>query len=108
MLEGRDLVAGLGLAAFMLILFPVAASATDVRRGPTPVLMTLLGLEVFFTGTGAAFGGGAGCAMAMTAAGFTNMPRPGSQSKYRSPRTLPSFLPLSSSNSTPIHSPAEK
>ena len=53
MLEGRDLVAGLGLAAFMLILFPVPVSATEVRLNTTPVFTTLLGLEAFFAGTAA-------------------------------------------------------
>lgn len=36
------------------------------------------------------------------------MPNPGSQSKYRSPWTDPSFFPESSVNSTPIQSPSAK
>ena len=44
----------------------------------------------------------------MAIIGLTNMPYPIGQSKYRSPWTLPSFLPVFSSNSTPIHSPTWK
>lgn len=37
--------------------------------------------------------------------GFTNNPLPGLHSKYLTPSKLPSFFPLSSSNSTPIQVP---
>ncbi len=40
--------------------------------------------------------------------GRTNMPCPGAHSKYLCPWTVPSFLPLSSSSSIPIHCPVEK
>ena len=36
------------------------------------------------------------------------MPCSGAQAKYRSPFTLPSFLPLASSSSMPTHRPAAK
>lgn len=106
-LDGRDLVAGLGLAAFMLILFPAAGSgAVDIRR-PTPELTTLFGLPGFFAApfTGFATGGG-GCSITVIAAGRKNIPLPASQSKYLVPLTLPSFLPANCSSSTPTHSPS--
>lgn len=96
-----SLAAGLGLAAFILILFPAAASVT------LPVLlaagaMTLLGRLVLFNppgplaaeATDAFLAGGAGCSNTVTAEGRTNIPRPISHSKYLSPLTLPSFFPL--------------
>lgn len=50
--------------------------------------------------------GGGGCSTILTTpVGRKNMPCPGSQSKYLSPCTEPSFLPVASSNSTPTHSP---
>lgn len=109
-LDGRDpRVAGLGLAAFMLIRFPAATSGTLLILRPSPET-TLLGLATFFAATDplAGFDTGAGRSMTVRAVGLRNMPRPISQSKYLSPCTLPSFLPLSSSSSTPTHSPAAK
>ena len=41
-------------------------------------------------------------------AGRTNIPEPIGQSKYRSPPTLPSFLPDASSSSTPTQTPGAK
>lgn len=58
---------------------------------------------------GGCLGARVGCSMTVTTtAGRTNMPKPGSQSKYRSPWTVPSFFPVGSSNSTPIQSPSAK
>lgn len=51
---------------------------------------------------------GSGWTILPTTVGRTNMPCPGSQSKYRSPWTAPSFLPVASSNSRPIHCPSAK
>jgi hypothetical protein len=115
MLEGLEfgldvLVAGLGLAAFMLILVPAPASGTVLSllpgAGRTALegLPTLLVVPLLF----GACGTGAGCAMTVTAAGLRNIPRPILHSKYLSPCTLPSFFPLSSSSSTPTQSPVEK
>lgn len=106
-LDGRDLEEGVGLAEFMLILLPAFTSGTALILRPMPELTTLLGLAAFFAGTAAGLGGRA-CSMMVTAAGLTNMPLPISHSKYRSPWTLPSFFPLSSSSSTPTQSPAAK
>ena len=106
-LEGRDLGAGLGLAAFELILLPWPTSGTALILLPSPELTTLLGLAAFFTDAAAGLGGGA-CSTMVMVVGRTNIPLPISQSKYRSPRTLPSFLPLLSSNSTPTQSPVWK
>ena len=110
MLEGREpRLAGVGLAAFMLCLLPAAISCTALGLLPSaPRPATLLGLETFFATAGAGFGTAAGCSVIRTAGGRRNMPLPISQSKYRSPCMLPSFLPLSSSSSTPIQSPAAK
>jgi hypothetical protein len=106
MLDGRDpLAAGLGLAAFMLIRFPTPLSGTMLVLLPSPELTTLFGLAAFLAGA-ADFGTAAGCSMiAATAAALRNIPLPISQSKYLSPLTLPSFLPLRLSSSTPIQSP---
>ena len=90
MLEGRDLVTGLGLTEFTLTLFAAPTSGTELKRRPVPVLATLLGLVGFFASTVADFmgftGGGAEAVTAgstyATAAGRTNMPLPGPQSKY--------------------------
>lgn len=108
MLEGRDLVAGLGLAAFILIRLPAAASGTVLNLLPTPGPPTLLGLAGFFAAAvPLAFATGAGACWITTAAdGRRNMPLEGSQSKYRCPWTLPSFLPSKLSNSTPTQSPS--
>ena len=115
MLEGRDLVVGLGLTEFTLTLFAAPTSGTELKRRPAPALATLLGLAGFFASTVVdfmGFTGGAGAWVTgstyATADGLTNIPLPGSQSKYLWPCTLPSFLPLSSSSSTPIHSPCWK
>lgn len=110
-LDGLDVrVAGLGLAAFILILFPAAGSCAVLNLLPVPDT-TLLGLPVRLTGplpfTGFG-GGGIGCSIISTADGLKNIPRPISQSKYRSPCTLPSFFPLPSSSSTPTQSPGAK
>lgn len=118
MLDGRpDLGPGLGLGALRLIRFPSPASDTlETRPPPTPNKLLgrpgLLaaaedapGLGVVAAGEGAMAGAGA---MMTSVDGRTNMPWPMAQSKYRSPWTLPSFLPLSSSSSTPTQSPAAK
>jgi hypothetical protein len=103
MLDGRDgLGAGLGLGAFKLIRLPMEESAMELGR-PAPV--TALGREGFRKG--AALGAGAARRM-VTAPGRTNIPRPIAQSKYLSPWTAPSFLPLSSSSSIPTQSPSAK
>jgi hypothetical protein len=98
MLEGRDpLAAGLGLAAFMLILFPAAASATPLILLVIPGPVTLLGRAAFLAPVGpfgfAVGGGGGWSIIEVIAASLTNIPFPISHSKYRSPLTLPSFLP---------------
>lgn len=81
-LEGRDLELGVGLAEFMLILLPVPTSGTELILRPMPELTTLLRLAVFFAGTAAGFGGGGGAlSIIVIAAGLTNIPLPGSQSK---------------------------
>jgi len=92
MFEGRDpLPAGLGLAAFMLILFPTTGSGAPLALlNPAPV--TLLGRAAFLTGAGFA-AGGASSRIEVMAASLTNIPLPISQSKYRWPLTLPSFFP---------------
>jgi len=89
MLEGRDLVAGLGLTELTLTLLAAPTSGTELNRRPAPVLATLLGLAGFFASAGAdlmgfAAGARAGTAGSTyaTAAGLTNIPLPGSQSKY--------------------------
>jgi hypothetical protein len=108
MLDGRDVLpAGLGLAAFMLIRFPAPGSGTELVLRPKAEPPTLLGPVVFFTAADpfGGFAAGGGCSMIeVIAIGRTNIPRPISQSKYLSPLTLPSFLPLSSSSSTPTQS----
>lgn len=43
-----------------------------------------------------------------TEEGLTNNPLPGLHSKYLTPSKLPSFLPVSSSSSTPIQVPGYK
>ena len=89
MLDGRDLVAGLGLTEFTLTLLAAPTSGTELKRRPAPVLATLLGLAGFFASVVADFrgfvvGAGAGAAGSTyaTAAGRTNIPLAGSQSKY--------------------------
>lgn len=52
MLEGRDLVAGVGLAAFILILFPAAISGATLDLLAIPFPITLLGLAGFFAALG--------------------------------------------------------
>ena len=42
----------------------------------------------------------------VTILSLTNTPLPSSQVKYRFPPTLPSFLPVCESSSTPTHFPA--
>ncbi len=115
MLDGLDvgldpLGTGLGLAAFILILFPTPESGTKLGLLPGPGATILLGLLPFravpFSGLDA--GTGTGCSMIVSAEGRKNIPRPIWQSKYLSPCTLPSFLPLSSSSSTPTQSPVAK
>ena len=88
-LEGRDLIAGLGLPEFTLTLLAAPTSGTELKRRPAPVLVTLLGLAGFFVSIVADFidfAGGAGAGITgstyATAAGLTNIPRPGWQSKY--------------------------
>lgn len=54
---------------------------------------------------GACGAGGASSTTLTTPVGRINRPNPGSQSKYRSPCTEPSFLPVASSSSTPTQSP---
>lgn len=109
-LEGRDVLGpGLGLGAFKLFLLPTPVSI-DVLAVLDPEVNMLLGLEVlvFLVAVAAGFGFGGGWAMTATAVGRTNMPLPMAQSKYRSPWTLPSFLPVPSSNSTPTQTPGAK
>lgn len=79
MLDGL-LVAGLGLAAFMLARLPVAESVIEFVLRPSPALVVLLGLVDFFATPLAAFAG-AGCAMTVAEAGLTNIPFAGSHSK---------------------------
>lgn len=88
----------------MLILLFIDGSFIEL--GLPVVAVTLLAREGRRAGTALAAGGAAWTEA--TAVGRTNIPRPGGQSKYRSPCTDPSFLPESSSNSTPIHSLAAK
>lgn len=110
MLEGRDVLGpGLGLGAFRLFLLPTPVSR-EALAVLDPEVNMLLGLEVlvFLVAVGAGFGFGGGWAITATAAGRTNMPLPMSQSKYRSPWTLPSFLPEPSSSSTPTQTPGAK
>jgi len=79
----------------MLILFPADASGATLARRPNARPPTLLGLAGFFTAEDP-FGGfraGACVMIEVMAAGLTNIPFPISHSKYRSPLTLPSFLP---------------
>lgn len=80
MLDGLDLVAGLGLAAFMLCLFPDAASDTVLTLLPAAAPPTLLGLVGFFMTAAPFCFGGAACSITAPA-GRTNIPRPASQSK---------------------------
>ena len=106
-LDGRDLVMGLGLAAFILILFPAPVSGTMLVLLASPGPVVLLGrVGLLVAAPFVALGGAAGCSMIVAADGRRNIPRPISQSKYRSPLTLPSFFPSYPSSSTPIHSPA--
>lgn len=110
MLEGRDVLGpGLGLGAFKLFLLPTPVSR-EVLAVLDPEVNMLLGLEVlvFLVAVVAGLGFGGGWATTATAAGRTNMPLPMSQSKYRSPWTLPSFLPDPSSSSTPTQAPGAK
>jgi hypothetical protein len=115
MLEGLEvgldvLVAGLGLAAFMLIRVPAPASGTVLNLLPGPGKIALDGLPTLLAGPLllGAWGNGVGCVITVTAAGLRNIPFPIRHSKYLSPCTLPSFFPLSSSSSTPTQSPVEK
>lgn len=87
MLEGRDLVAGLGLEEFMLTLLAPPTSGTELNLRPAPVLTTLLGLGAFLVATTAGFGtvAGAGGSTEVIAARLRNIPLPGSQSKYLCP-----------------------
>lgn len=110
MLEGRDVLGpGLGLGAFKLFLLPTPVSM-EVLAVLEPDVNMLLGLEVlvFLVAVVVGFGFGGGWATTATAVGRTNMPFPMSQSKYRSPWTLPSFLPEPSSSSTPTQAPGAK
>lgn len=113
MLEGRDVLGpGLGLGAFKLFLLPTPVSR-EVLAVLEPEVNMLLGLEVLVflvavVTVVAGFGFGGGWATTLTAAGRTNMPLPMSQSKYRSPWTLPSFFPVPSSSSTPTQRPGAK
>ena len=78
------LVTGLGLGAFMLFLFGRPASGTELVLRAAAGPATLLGRTGFFAGAGA-FGTGAGRSIIVMAEGRTNIPRPISHSKYRSP-----------------------
>lgn len=81
MLEGR-LVAGLGLAEFMLDLLEVEESMTLILL-PTRETMALDGRAGFLV---AGFGDGAGCcSRIVTTEGRRNMPLPMAHSKYLSP-----------------------
>lgn len=109
---------GVGLAALMLCLLPAVGSAPGGRLNPLPI--TLLGLDfaapvaegaVSLPLAGgfafAALGVGFSSVLAIPGA-LTNMPCPGSHWKYRCPCTVPSFLPVASSRTTPIQSPGAK
>ena len=86
MLDGRDLVAGLGLAAFMLILFPAAGSGAVLILRPSPGPTTLPGLAGFLTTPFVGFGAGGGaCSIIDIAEGRKNIPLPIGQSKYLCP-----------------------
>ena len=75
MLEGRDVrVAGLGLAAFILIRLPEATSGTVLIRLPPGAAATLVGLDSLFAGAGLGFGGA--CSIILTAVGRRNIPLP--------------------------------
>lgn len=82
-----------------------------LRPGPVdiPLWARVLVCDAAVPALGAAFAVRVGRSITeATTVGRTNMPNPGSQSKYRSPCTEPSFFPESSFNSTPIHSPSAK
>src|SRR5450432_2519630 len=115
MLEGLDvgletLGTGLGLAAFMLSRLPAPESVTVLNLFPVVGKTALAGLPTLLAGplSFLSTGNGAGCAITVSAAGLRNIPLPIWQSKYLSPWTLPSFLPLSSLSSTPTQSPGAK
>lgn len=70
--EGR-LPIGLGLGAFILFLFVIPLSGTELVLRATGAI-TLLGRLVFFACVGALGGGGAGRSIILTFAGRTNIP----------------------------------
>lgn len=111
--EGRGAVLGPGVGvpvAFVLCLlkavggWPLGLLATAETPACDGLLVAALApaLEVCLLSRG-------GCGRtAPTAVGRMNMPYPWSHSKYLSPWTAPSFLPVASVNSTPIQSPTAK
>jgi len=108
-LDGLDVLGpGLGLGALRLILLPSPGSPLAPRAPVVAPVNMLLGRAGFRPGAAAAAldDGRGGCASTVTVVGRTNMPWPMGHSKYLSPCTLPSFLPVSSSSSTPTQSPA--
>lgn len=112
------LAAGVGLAVPItaLALLFGAASCFFSPFAPTLILegRGLAAPGVGLAGAGAGFGcgfgsGSSGCSSTcLTPVERRNMPNPCSHSKYRSPLTAPSFLPVCSSNSIPTHSPGWK
>lgn len=103
------LAAGVGLPEFMLCLLFAFGSVTVCLLEPPATILDGLPFDIVpFAFPFMRVGGfGVGWSMMRAIAdGRRNMPRPARQLKYRCPCTDPSFLPLSSSSSTPIQSPA--
>jgi hypothetical protein len=97
--------ARLCLAPGPLVLVPGAVTPDGLGLADGgPIGLPLAG-GAGFAGDRAA-GGGAGSSITLTTpVGLMKSPCPAGQSKYLSPCTEPSFLPVASSSSTPIHSP---
>lgn len=104
MLDGLLPILGLavGDSAVMLDGLPLPWSID-----PVALLTTAGAPGLAAAGLAGAFGLGS-CRMRATPMFRKNMPWPGLQSKYRSPWTEPSFLPVASSNSTPTQRPSAK
>lgn len=105
-----NLAPGVGLPAMMLALLPAPFTLLSLLN-PFTAVCTLFGLPLPATpllvmpGLTFGFTSSTTC---RTPAGLRNMPYPSSHSKYLSPLTEPSFLPVGSSSSTPIQSPVWK
>ena len=98
----------------LLAAAPAVVRVVEAGRDGGPMILEGRGLAVFgavadplVLGVGLAAGFGCSSTFDMPV-GWTNMPWPGSQSKYLSPWTEPSFLPSGPSNTTPTHVPALK